>query len=555
MTHHPSIMKHFFHFIPLALIIGLTGSTFISCSSSHKPVIEKRAEMPTNYPKTSGPILQKLSNSIPDDAQMLAFTSYGNITELIASFDKYQIVDSNDLKNTLNDLGKHYLLNIGKLKDYYDAGMNTASGLVAGYRDDNLFFVLDTLDNNLFKKWMDNLINEEYGRPTYHESVEDNHTFIEITVLHKDFCTMVITPDEPVLLVMGPKILPESAPSLTTAKAIVSQHKLGPNAEKIIQTTNDSPVSIWLNSHSTLLSQVPKDIRQTITEWISSITLNLVLPEKGPEVNLVARYQDDTYQNIPRGIYISSLLSGTNAKHAQAILSSNPVSTFRLFTHNEELESILLPLLPEETRNTYTNVKTKLTQKIIGLDVSQQIIYNIGAWWIALYSEDNNELTDKQLSFTDSLLKQKIAIYIPFKNTKNADSFFNKVNVLKRFVPENMATIEQDNDILHARMKYQQNILHAGYSGGMLVISTDSAWTQANQVITLSDAPAIQSDLSDETKCLASHINLNHLTQMPDFQNTIIYSTLKKLPDKYQSIDIQSSSNESMLNFTIKLSH
>ena len=551
-------MKPFLHFIPLALLIGLTGSTCISCSTTKAPVIEKRAEMPTNYPKTSGPVLQKLSNFIPDDAEILAFTSYGTITELIAQFDKYQIVDSNDLKNTLKDLGKHYLLNTGKLKDYYDAGMNTASGLVAGYRDNNLFFVFDTLNNDLFKKWLDNLINEEYGRPTYHESSDGNHTFFEITVLHKDLCTMVITPNEPVLLVMGPKILPEGTPSLETAKSIIHQNKLGSNAETIIRSTQESPMSIWVDSKTHLMEQLPDNIQKSITEWISAVTLNVNFSDHGPEFHLTGTYTNDNYQNIPRGIYISSLLSGTNATHAQAILSSNPVSAFRLFINNKELESVLLPELPAKARNSYNDIKGKLTKKILNLDVSEQIIYNMGAIWFTMYqtSTDNPEVKDTARENDNSLtlqsiLNHSIAIYIPLKNTKNSDTFFSKVNAIKSFIPENMANIEKENDILHARIKYQQNIIHAGYYRGMIAITTDSAWPQASQVLTVSDAPDNRSLLTNETLFLATHLDLKYLSELPFIQASEYSSIINQIADKFKSVDIQSNSDNTMMNIQI----
>ena len=515
------------------LVLGSIG--FAACQKSVQPVVQEQAPvMPTDYPKTADVTLKKLAPAIPSDVQILAAASYGSVTRTLNGLEIFHLVDSKDLINTMEDLGTHYLLNPSRLKDYFKAGLHTGSGFAVGYRGNSLFLVLDALDTAAFRKWWDNFINEEYGRPAYQENKDGGRTLIATQVMGHDFCTMVITPGAPVMIVMGPQAFPNSAPSLDSAREILAQPGLsGEQLDKILKTGGDTPVSIWMNSAAPLFGGLPEIARNLLAEKIASGSANLDLTGDIPTLRLDIDSQNGLHE----------VFAGAPGTHTNRILASNPITSLRLYANTQAIESLSLPLIPEKYRNTYKDIQGKLTQKLLKLDVSDQIIYNMGGIWLALY--------DLPMPSAD-IFDTPVAVYIPFGDSAKSDAFFAKLNILKRFIPEKMATIEQEDGLLHASLALSPHTFHVGYQNGLIGIGTESTWDKVRQVL-VSDGTAGENPQDADGTLVAGHLDLGFLTKIPFIQATSYGKSLAGLPNRIQAIDVRSDARDEKISLTVTL--
>ena len=521
------------------------GTMLTACSSGPTPVAEKKAEMPQDYPKEASEQLARLSEFVPADANMLAFASYGAVADGIMRFRDYHIVDDAEIDNLLRDLGTHYLLNPSVLKSYYQAGMHTGSGFVAGMRKNNGFAVIDILDAGKFRSWLDNFLNEEFGRPRYHETQEGNRTFLQIDILQKDFATVVISANSPAVLVFGA----DGSPSEDAAKDLVAAQMLGKSGAAMISANiQDAPIGFW--------SSVPDFVPSSdiVNQWIASFSAGLNFTDAGPEVQAAGTWQKDDYENMPRGKFVASLLAGTSAGHAGSILAQDPGSKGRVLFDAEKAESVFIPFLSERTQRQYADIKDKLTQRLLKLDVTKQIIHNIGGAWLAVY-ESGNIPSNAAPSFADIMAAQKLAVFLPFKDKNESDAFFAKVsalmNIVKGSIPQDMVKISQESGTTHVTANLSGTTLHAGYRNGMLALATQSAWPEAKQ--TLEDEKAAQSDsiLAEDRHFAAFSVQTADITQILGAKYPIVKEQIERFIEHFSRIDMHASASDQSIGITL----
>ena len=530
----------------------------VSCSSGPKPAAESRVEMPQNYSAKSIDTLEQLAMNVPADADLIAFASYGSVADSIRQFRDYHIVDDAEIDKLLQDLGTHYLLNPASLQSYFKAGMDTASGFAAGKRGNNVFAVMQLLDETKFRTWWDVFINEEFGRPRYHESAEGDRRFVHIEILQKDFATMMFEPNQPVRIVFGSEIVPGSDDSLETIKALADAENLKDSAilAQIREAIPTAPIGFWSTTSRTLLT---KSVSEMVEPWISNVCAGVNFSKDGPAIQASGFWKDDIYENQKRGEYAASMLKGPENTGRDHVLSSNPGSVGRIAFDAEKLESFVVPQLREKHQNQYADIKDKLTQRLLGLDVTHQIIHNLGALWGAIY-DTSIEPTQADPTIQEILSIQKLAIFMAFKDASASNAFFGKVNALmnifKNQIPQDMATISQEGELIHIVVKVSGAAIHVGYRKGILAITTEPTWTTVKSVLENDDPKAVDDILPAGNHFGLISLRIVDVKQVLGARYPIIKEQISRFLEHFPYMFVQASANENRielrLNSTIK---
>ena len=514
-----------------------------SCSSGPKPVTETKQVMPTEYPKEASQTLKALQPHIPAGTEAIFVTSYGSLADTILQFQKWNLVDSKELGNALKDLEMHYQLNPTKLSDYFKAGMNTASGFAVGY-DENVYILFDIYDSKKFKSWVDNFMNEEFGRPRYQEQTIGSKTLTEIHILDQDYATLVTEDGKPALLILGEGLVSGSPSSVECAQRLAEGKSISQSAtDNIVSMLSAAPIAAWALGHGKLADRIPEKYDQ-FKNIFSDIIFDINLAESGPKMHL----QGHLKSNDALGdVSLSALTKGTNAGWGDALMHADPSSAVRVLFDAEKLEELALPLLNEKTQNTYQDIKQKLTQKLLKIDISDQIIYNIGGIWASMYGAKSTDIREPSLK--DILFAQNAVIYLPLKDESKSDTFFAKLNILKRVIPEDKAQIEMEDGVLHAIVNLGGNQkIHAGYHDGLIAVTTANGWAKAAQTLKTKEAPASDSLHARDIHFLAARISFEDLTQLLGLRYGIVKEQLSNFLSPMNHIDMQASVNETTLD-------
>lgn len=545
------VMKHFHRKLGLFFlaIFLCAAACQISCSSSTDFVTkEKKLQMPVEYPTSASETLKKLSPLIPSDSQVLVFGSYGSLTEAIAQFRKWKLVDDIEVGNLLRDLGTHFLLNPSKLESWFKAGFHTGSGFAAGYREQNVFIVLDIIDVEAFKSWWDNFLNEEFGRPRYSEEQIDGGQYIKIRILNRDFATMIYNGPEPMTIVLGEGIVSGSPDSFEAAKKIHAAGKIQ-NDEFFTITKNlkKSPFALWMDGSAKLLDKLPQKL-EPVKDWCDAAAAEISFADKGPDVRVSCPWANTKFMDKPKGEFLSALVDGSSANRAQAILKSNPSSAFRILINPEAIEPLVLKNVSESQREKYDSLKDKLTQRLIKLNVTEQIIYNMGAAWAVIYDVTLPALQNP--SIKEILTAQNAAVFIPFKNADSSNGFFAKINIIKKFIPEDKAVIDLEDGILHAKVKYGDQLIHIGYKNGLLAASTDSAWSRIPNILNEVDAPNSDSSLAKDANAVAARVRVSDMTTLLGVRFAIIKEQIGNFLSPFEYFEFQVSTDKEMIDIS-----
>ena len=529
--------------------LAAMSSMQISCSSGPKPVAENRVEMPQNYPTAAIDTLEQLAASVPADADLIAFASYGSVADSIKQFRAYHIVDDGELDKLLQDLGTHYLLNPSSLTSFFKAGMDTGSGFVAGKRNKNVFLMLQILDEVKFRSWWDNFMNEEFGRPRYHESTEGSRKYVQIDILQKDFATLVFEPNHPVRVVLGSEIVPGSENSLETAKAMVEAEGLKNSKllSDIDTALGDAPIGFWANPEQ---APLPGTVKSIVSEWVSSICAGLYFSTNGPAVYASGFWKTDTYENQKRGEFSSSMFKAPEKTGQDQILSSKPGSVGRVYFDAEKVESFAVSKLNEKWQKQYANIKDMLTQRLLRLDVTDQVIHNLGTVWLAVY-DTSIEPTQAEPSMADILSIQKLALFLHFKDASASNGFFGKIsalmNILKSHIPQDMANVSQDGDLTHAVVKVLGKTIHVGYRNGILAVTTEPTWTTVKSTLENDHPEAANGILPMGNHFGLMSLQVADVTHIMGLRYPIVKEQIERFLEHFSKLEVQASANENRI--------
>lgn len=528
-------MLRFTRSVCLATALLAMPALFSACSSKPQHIAEPKETMPTEYPRAADEVLARLADTLPLDSEMLAFASYGSLADAIQMFSTYKVVDAGELQKLLTDLGTHYHLDPGNLKSYFNAGMHTGSGFAAGRAKGSVFIVFDILSEKKFDAWWDTFINEEFGRPRYHQEKDGDQALTSIRILKKDFATLAHKNGK-VLIVFGDEAFPGSPDSLEAIKTFMNAPKLAGSDALKTASARLSHAPIALLGGSALLDAVPQ--LADLKSWCTAAGIELAFEKTGPELRAFAGLSKETFKGTTRAAFLSDLTRGATGSQASRILGTAPTSIARILYDPKKLEALLLPMMPEKSQRQYADIKDKLTQRLFKLDIEDQVIYNSGSAWAALYGATLPK--QQNPSPADMIKAQKLAVFLPMKDVAKADAFFGKVNILKRFIPENLATIDPQSDRLHAIVNIQKAKIHVAYDAGLIAVATDDIWPTVSKIY---DAPAPQtnSPLLQDGHLFAGTFKTSDIAQLLGARFAIVKEQIETFLTPFDSFTVTSS--------------
>lgn len=464
-------MRYYSPFLQRALCpiaIALTALTTTSCSTKKidTPTPSVR-QIPETHPEHAAQTLSQLAPHIPDDFEWIFVSDYVSITQAVDHFSHYGFLRQQDITKTLSDLGTHYKLNPTSIRDYFNNGLNLQSGFALGYANGGFFAVMSVDERTLFRKWFDTLTKEEFGRPTYRTAPYDDRSYIAVDVLDREFACLFMDDD---VAVITAKISSTEVSETTICDAldrIVVPTRAHIDANRIESfTTALAKSAMAIVAHpSSIASVVPggEAISSSIGQYIDYATVGFNLEKASAQIHVAATWQNERVEGTPIGNAVVAIVPDTAPKLR---LNQAPPPTARITANIDSaaLETLALAFVDEKTRKRYDDIKSKLTQKLFKIDIVDQIIHNVGSISGIWFGNDI----------------ERPAIGISMRSPQKSDSFFAKLNILKRAISSDNVAITNEDGILHATM----GNIHASYANGAIAIAfDDETYAAASQIL------------------------------------------------------------------------
>ncbi len=413
----------------------------------------KRREMHDVYPTRAAETFGRFLPIIPADFDAVAIASYGSSANAAEHFKSYGFFVKNDVERTFADLGEHYRLDPSRLEYYFANGMDTESGFAVGWRDGEFFAIFAVDERNKFRQWIDTVANEEFGRPTYRDANCGDKQCTGIDVMDREFACFAF--DDSGYAVLSAKIPNRpSKRSVCDALTDIAARKIPPIPENIAQSAaaalGDAPIG-FLAAPGAFLRVIPggAQIAPAVGEYVRYFALGADLQADFAKADVTVLWQENKkIGDEPVGSLIASLPQG-NRSFGSQYLATQPSAHIAANLGGANAEALVLPFLDAKTRKLYDDVKGKLTQRLFKIDVSEQVIRNIGAVMALWYG--NNP-------------KKFPAVGIAMKSPEKSDAFFSKLNILKRAISSDSVTVENENGVLRASMGNAR----AAYADGLL---------------------------------------------------------------------------------------
>lgn len=518
-------MYHYIYSRHFARLLLAALPLLSACSPSPSTDTHVSQTLPdAHYPTKAAQTLTQLSPYLPENPAMLFFGSYGSLSDAVSHLRHFHIVETAAFDQTLHDLGYHYQLNPSKRDDFFKAGFNTASGFALGVHQSVPFALFSIHDFQKFRNWFDTITNEEFGRPTYSESTQADARFIHMRVMDRDFACYAKLDDHTVALVPAVGIMGSSEDdTCTQLHALLRADKIAPEQIPVIAAQAEAPLAFWLSLRAENQPLLAKYLPENLDQWLSAAALGIAVKPDGLRMRSAFLWNDAAYNDTKTNLWLSDIGNGDNLHWPSAFLSTSPSSAVRLVFHAQKLEALSLEFLPEKTQKKYKDIKSKLTQRLFKLDVTDQVIHNMGSIWALSYRDFNN-----------------ICLAISFKDINQSNAFFSKLNIIKKAIPENIATLTNEEGFLHAVVKYHNHDIHIGYQNGLLIVAPPQTFDTAKSFYT-AETNAIQDPLANNQPILRGRI----LTD--DFKSI---DAISPWIAPFQSIDITSESNQDFLSLS-----
>lgn len=416
-------------------------------------VAQERRAMRDVWPMRAAETFARFLPAIPGDFDAIAVASYGSSARAAEHFKSYGFFQKNDVEQTFSDLGEHYRLDPSRLEYYFANGMNTESGFVIGRRNGEFFAIFAVDEREKFRQWIDTVTNEEFGRPTYRDANCGDKKCIAIDVMDREFACFAF--DDSGCAVLSAKIPNHPAKrSVCDALTDIAARKFLPMPDNAAQSAaaalGDAPIGFFAAPES-VLRAIPggAQIAPAVGEYVRYFALGADLQADFAKADITLLWQENKkIGDAPVGSLIASLPQGNRSIGSQ-YLATQPSAHIAANIDGAQAEAIVLPFLDAKTRKLYDDVKGKLTQRLFKIDVSDQVIRNIGAVMALWYG--NN-------------LKKVPAVGIAMKSPEKSDAFFSKLNILKRAISSDSVAVENENGVLRASMGNAR----AAYAGGLL---------------------------------------------------------------------------------------
>lgn len=519
-------MYHYIYSRRFALLLLAAMPLFGACSPSPSTDTKVSQTLPDeHYPTKAAQTLTQLSPYLPENPAMLFFGSYGSLSDAVSHLRHFHIVETVAFDQTLHDLGYHYQLNPSKRADFFKVGFNTSSGFALGVHQNVPFALFSIHDFQKFRNWFDTITNEEFGRPTYSESTQDDYRFIHMRVMDKDFACYAKLDDHTVALVpaMGRYGLSQDD-TCSQLQALIRADKISREQIPVIAAHAEAPLAFWFSLRAENQPVLAKYLPDNLEKWLSAASLGVAIEPDGVHMRSAWLWNDGDFNDTKTNLWLSDIGNGDNLNWASAFLSTAPTSAIRLVFNAQKLEALSLDFLPTKTQKKYKDIKSKLTQRLFKLDVTDQVIHNIGSVWALSYRDLNH-----------------VCLAISFKDSHQSDAFFSKLNIIKKAIPENIATLTNEEGFLHAVVKYHQNDIHIGYQNGLIIIAPPQTFDTAQSFYT-AETSNTQDPLANNQPILRGRLQTDDLKSIDAISQWI---------DPFQSIDITSESNQDFLSLSV----
>lgn len=517
-------------FAPRAIAIMVTvliATMAMSCSTKKvDEVAANTRQMPDTHPKHAAQTLSQLAPYIPVDFDWIAVSGYVSASNAIDNFRHYDVIAQKDIDSTLSDLGKHYKLDPSNPNDYFNDGMNLNSGFAVGAANGEFFAIASIDERNLFLKWFDTLTNEEFGRPSYRHAQYGDRTYTAIDVLDREFACLYVSDDIAVIAAKLPKTESNSSicDALNNILDAERPHLSHDDVESFSTALAQSPIGIIARPPS-IASLAPngKNIAAKVGEYVDNATIGIDLSKDSAQIDLTATWQQKLIAGAPIGAAIATL--AIDEAPSLRLTETAPTAQITASIDSAALEALALTFIGERERKKYDDIKGKLTQKLLKIDVADQVIHNIA--------------TISAIWFGNDI--RRPAIGIAMKSPQKSNAFFAKLNILKRAISSDKISITLEDGILHAAMEQ----FHAAYAKGVIAIAfDDETYATAKQLFP--NGAAQDGDGADKTVAnppiLEGNIALQPWLSAISSDTTPIFKT----------IDMASTQSEKQMKISLK---
>lgn len=484
---------------PFFLCVVLALS-FIACSNPvvEQPVAEKHA-MPDQYSRFAVETMAEVAAYFPSATSLAAFSSYGSVVETVQAVEQWDMVNRNDLRQALSDLGTHYLLDPSKLKSFYDAGFHTGKGWGIGLLGRHVVVVLQTLDAKKVTAWLDNLVTEEFGRPVVEDSKFDGWQFHTIHAMNKDVVTLMHKDGIAIMVWKG-----ETLKASKELVRVVSEGQTlaaATDMDELKRNFRNASILALVPGKAALPGAlIPEHVRHWVEDLTKSLTVGVNLDPQNANVRIATGLN-------PENAMVSELQKlegGVLGPWANPIIHTDPAVCGRVKLDPKQLVSLLLKKAPSKIQNQWKDISSKLNNRLLGINFEQQVVNNLGgSVWFSLNAV-RPETLKVGTPLLPMVLDQDVSLYIAMADAGLAAKFFGKMSFLKKFVPPDMAQIDTDQGILHAIIKLEGKNVHVSYADGLLAATTDSGWDRMKKLYVNPDQKELSARvLTDKANDLA----------------------------------------------------
>ncbi|MGI5829356.1 MAG: hypothetical protein ACOX8U_04220 [Bradymonadia bacterium] len=530
---------------------------FVSCKKDDAKPKSGAQAMGKAYPKTAEESMQRLAPRVNSDVDLAVFVaSYGVLTEIIEAVKAWGIVSGDEMDAVFNDLGVHYQLNPARLDSYVKAGFRADGGLMLGSYKGSMLLLFEVDDATAFRQFWDTFINEEYGRPRYHEEKVGGVNFVQINVLKRDACTLALV-DDLVFLFAGPAMLRGGADSLPVAKAYFEQtakETLADNPEfvKAKNMLGGRQIVIFASAASALKRVVGEQYTAMVDSLFESLSVGLNFEESRLALRSVAKTKSGSAVD-----FSAFSAAAFDAERARSILAGEPESSLRISFDSAKLEEMLLKMLPATVNSKWQGVKEKLEQRLLNIRLQSQILDNFaGSLWFNIYGLNAEQMRGAK-SLSDALPAISAALFVPFSDPELSDVFFSKVNALRRLIPPERLNVENVDGILIASTPISPTLkLNLAYYHGLLAVFTDLGLEEVKSAVlgskSLQNSQGYENLLSTENN-LALKIRVQNVVQYLSVKYEIISVQLATFLAPLQEIEASAKFADGTLSLEAEL--
>jgi hypothetical protein len=451
--------------IGLAFCWVLLASCSDRCGSS--PQIQENASPPaptqplTFSPRIADTILSPpadaptpLLDRIPADAELVfLLANPGALAEAATYFSRWGIVNEDQIKNIQKDLQLNYGINPWDVASWARVGFRVANPISVSSHSGHWIIAIPSHDTPALERFIDSLINEEFGRPRPKQRQVGSRSLKQILIYARDFLSIACEGGY-CYLVTGAFFDPKASDSTELLARILdqtSQNSLSKNTflSQQIKTLGDGQALIFAPG-ATLANKLlspplltslglPTSLSDSFASTLKDTSGICISLSSSPD-SLHARLFADIPPESLSSIIKIVTPDPSSPQPLSSLLPSEPRGLLRLTFDPRALETKLLDLAGEEATARWGKLKREKFKKKQGVftlyDIEQELLYNLsGQALVSLMRLDAEALALAE--DPEALLAASdFALFLPLKDPSLSDALFGKIDLAKGFILE-----------------------------------------------------------------------------------------------------------------------